>query len=278
MAFSDVQIAFQGRPVMAKHKAYSMYRPAAVFIAQTLADMPILFVQLVILDVIVYFMSGLQYDAGKFFTFLLFSFVLTGTITAFFRAAGYATSAYNDATKITGGVFTAFVVVSFNGLLLSLSQYSGYVLYQPSMHPWLSWIRWLNPIFYSIEALLSNELSGLRFECVPRELAPFGAPYAGGPAGCAIQGALPGQTFVTGDAYLASALQFSTSHIWRNFGIVMAWWVAYIVIGSIAIEAIPAAGAARGVTLYKTGSEPAPAMSDEPKESTNLEGMESSNA
>jgi len=112
MAFADVQTAFQGRPVMAKHKAYSMYRPAAVYLAQTLADMPILIVQLIILDVIVYFLSGLQPNAGKFFTFLLFSFVLTGSITAFFRAVGYAVGNYNDATKITGGVFTAFVVVS----------------------------------------------------------------------------------------------------------------------------------------------------------------------
>ena len=112
MAFSDVQIAFQGRSVMAKHKAYSMYRPSVVFIAQTLADLPILFVQIAILDIIVYFMSGLQLDVGKFFTFLLFSFALTGTITAFFRTAGYAVSSYNDATKITGGTFTAFVVVS----------------------------------------------------------------------------------------------------------------------------------------------------------------------
>lgn len=114
VAFSDVQTAFRGRPVIAKHKAYSMYSPSAVFIAQTLADMPVLIVQLVILDVIVYFMSGLQPDAGKFFTFLLFSFALTLSITAFFRAVGYAVSNYNDATKITGGTFTAFVVVSYN--------------------------------------------------------------------------------------------------------------------------------------------------------------------
>lgn len=111
MAFSDVQIAFQGRTVMAKHKAYSMYRPSAVFIAQTLADLPILLPQLIILDVIVYFLAGLQLSAGLFFIFLLFSFILTAAITAMFRAVGYAVGNYNDATKITGGLFTAFVIV-----------------------------------------------------------------------------------------------------------------------------------------------------------------------
>jgi len=221
--------------------------------------MPILFVQLVILDVIVYFMSGLQPDAGKFFTFLLFSFVLTGSITAFFRAVGYAVGNYNDATKITGGVFTAFVVVSRITFRLfkdrTDSEYSGFVLYQPAMHPWLSWIRWLNPIYYSVEAVLSNELEGIVFLCVPRQLAPFGPGYAGGPAGCAITGAEPGTNFVTGTAYLESALGFSTSHIWRNFGIVMAWWIAYVVLGCVAIENVPAAGSGKGVTLYKIGSE-----------------------
>jgi ATP-binding cassette subfamily G (WHITE) protein 2 (SNQ2) len=146
------------------------------------------------------------------------------------------------------------------------------------MHPWLSWIRWLNPIYYSIEAVLSNELQGLVFECVPRQLAPFGPEYAGGPAGCAITGAAPGTTFVTGEAYLDAALQFSASHIWRNFGIVLAWWVAYVVLGCIAIENIPAAGSAKGVTLYKTGSVPSSRSSNEKGpdgESQDLQGMKS---
>lgn len=123
------------------------------------------------------------------------------------------------------------------------------------MHPWLSWIRWLNPIYYSVEAVLSNELQGIVFQCVPRQLAPFGPGYAGGPAGCAITGAEPGTTFVTGTAYLEFALGFSTSHIWRNFGIVTAWWIAYVVLGCIAIENVPAAGSGRGVTLFKISSE-----------------------
>lgn len=244
--------------MIGKQKAYSLYRPAILYIAQTLADIPILFVQLVILDAIVYFMSGLQPDAGKFFTFLLFSFVLTGSITAFFRAVGYAVGNYNDATKITGGTFTAFVVVNlarYSAEVPADGQYSGFVLYQPAMHPWLSWIRWLNPIYYSVEAVLSNELEGLVFECVPRQLAPFGPGYIGAPAGCAIKGAERGATFVTGNAYLESALGFSTSHIWRNFGIVMAWWTVYVVLGCIAIENVPAAGSGRGVTLYKIGGQ-----------------------
>jgi hypothetical protein len=40
-------------------------------------------------------------------------------------------------------------------------------------------------------------------------------------------GAIPGATSLTGDEYLA-ALSSSHSHIWRNFGIICAWWVLFV--------------------------------------------------
>ena len=89
-----------------------MYRPSALFIAQTLADLPLNFVQLSIYSVIVYFMAEYQRNVGLFFAFLLFSFTFTGTMTALFRAIGYAVSNYNDATKLNGAAFTAFTIVS----------------------------------------------------------------------------------------------------------------------------------------------------------------------
>jgi ABC-type multidrug transport system permease subunit len=257
LTFADVQVAFEGRSVLSKHKGYNMFRPSALFLAQTLADLPLNLIQLVVHNVIIYFMGGFQSGAGLFFAFLLFSFTLTGTITALFRAVGYAVANYNDATKITGGAFTAFVIVSrLQGSSPINVQYSGYVIYQPAMHPWLSWIRWLNPLYYLVEADLANELDGLTFACAPPQLAPYGEGYEGGPQACAITGAGPGSTFVTGSAYLDSALGFSKSHVWRNWGIVLAWWAFYILLGCLAVESIPAAGASKGVLLYKRGSGP----------------------
>lgn len=119
------------------------------------------------------------------------------------------------------------------------------------MHPWLSWIRWINPLFYMVEADLANELDGLTFACAPPQLAPYGSGYQGGPASCAITGAAPGETSVSGANYLDAALDFHKAHVWRNWGIVMAWWVTYIILGCIAIESIPAAGMTKGVTLFK---------------------------
>jgi hypothetical protein len=42
-----------------------------------------------------------------------------------------------------------------------------------------------------------------------------------------ISGATPGATFVTGEDYLAS-LSYSPSNIWRNVGILFAWWALYV--------------------------------------------------
>lgn len=116
---------------------------------------------------------------------------------------------------------------------------------------------------------MANELDGLTFDCVPRQLAPFGPEYAGGPAGCAITGANPGNTYVTGSAYLDSALEFSKAHVWRNFGIVMAWWIFYVVMGCFAIENIPAAGASKGNTLFKRGTVPK-SLADDTKPSNEV--------
>lgn len=42
-----------------------------------------------------------------------------------------------------------------------------------------------------------------------------------------VGGAVPFATSVDGDAYLAS-LSYSSSHIWRNVGILFAWWVLFV--------------------------------------------------
>jgi hypothetical protein len=76
------------------------------------------------------------------------------------------------------------------------------------MKRWFSWTRWVNPVYYGLESLIVNEFDGLTFECAPPNLAPWGPGYEGGPAGCAIQGARPGSTQVSGKTYMHVALWF----------------------------------------------------------------------
>lgn len=107
LALAELTAAFQSRPILLKHKSYQFYRPAAFAIAQTVVDVPLVFVQVFIFDIVVYFMAGLQRTASQFFISLLFLFTVTMTIYALFRAIGSLVSSLDVATRITGPVIQA---------------------------------------------------------------------------------------------------------------------------------------------------------------------------
>ncbi|OCF60041.1 ABC transporter [Kwoniella mangroviensis CBS 10435] len=241
ISLSETTAAFSGRAVLAKHKAFSLYRPSAVLVAQTIGDLPIFLGQLIIFTLIIYFMVGLKVDPGLYFIFLLFTYITTLCTTAFFRFIGYSFGTFNNASKVSGLMFSILVT------------YAGYIIYTPSMKPWFSWIRWIDPVYYSFEALMSNELAGEQLQCIQPQLVPYGQNYMGTPAGCAIAGAQPGSTTLDGQAWLNTALDMYKSHVWRNFGIVVALWIFFLGLAMITIERLPAAGSNKAILLYKRG-------------------------
>ena len=104
------------------------------------------------------------------------------------------------------------------------------MIQKPEMHPWFVWIFWIDPLAYGFDALLSNEFHGKHIDCVSNNLVPSGVGYDETYASCAgVGGAIQGQTFVDGDNYLAS-LSYSHAHLWRNFGIVWAWWAFFVAV------------------------------------------------
>jgi len=109
--------------------------------------------------------------------------------------------------------------------------YAGYMIQKPQMHPWFVWLYWINPVAYGFDALLSNEFHGKVVECVGNSLVPNGPGYQD-PAhqSCAgVTGSTQGQTSLTGDEYL-DALAYNHTHVWRNVGILLAWWVLFVTI------------------------------------------------
>lgn len=138
-------------------------------------------------------------------------------MTAFFRAVGALFTTFDGASKVSGFCISALIM------------YTGYMIQKPHMHPWFVWIYWIDPLAYGFEALLSNELHGLDFPCVGTNLVPNGPNY-GNPhyqACTGVPGATRGATYVRGDQYLKS-LSYSHAHVWRNFGIVWAWWGLFV--------------------------------------------------
>lgn len=220
IALGEVTDSFTGRPVLAKHRSFALYHPAAFVIAQVVADLPILMFQVGHFSIVLYWMTGLRSSAAAFFTFLLISYVNALTMTQYFRAVGAAFPTFDAATKVSGLTF------------VSLFIYMGYMIAKPEMHPWFVWIFWINPMAYTFDALVSNEFHNTELPCVGPNLIPNGpgyGPEAGGQSCVGVIGAAPGDTSVMGDSYLAG-LSYSHSHVWRNFGILCAWWVFFIAV------------------------------------------------
>lgn len=219
LAMSEVTDSFSGRPVLAKHKAFAFYHPAAFCIAQIAADIPVLLVQVSHFSLVMYFMVGLRQDAGAFFTYWILIFAATMCMTALFRAVGAGFSTFDAASKVSGFLVSALIM------------YTGYMIQKPDMHPWFVWIYWIDPLAYGFSAILANEFKGQIIPCVANNLVPNGPGYAdlAFQACAGVGGALPGATSVTGEQYLNS-LSYSSSNIWRNFGILWAFWVLFVVL------------------------------------------------
>jgi ATP-binding cassette, subfamily G (WHITE), member 2, SNQ2 len=51
LALAELTSAFGSKPILLKHKSYSFYRPAAYALAQTVVDVPLVFIQVSIFNV-----------------------------------------------------------------------------------------------------------------------------------------------------------------------------------------------------------------------------------
>ncbi|KAL1843554.1 hypothetical protein VTJ49DRAFT_1147 [Mycothermus thermophilus] len=237
LAMTEVADSFQGRPILVKHKYFAFFHPGAFCVAQIAADIPLILLQISVFGVIMYFLVGFTATAAHFFTYWVMLIAATMCMTALFRAIGAAFRNFDGAAKMAG----LFIITAM--------MYTGYMIQKPDMRPWFVWLYWINPLAYAFDALLSNEFHGRRIDCVGPNLIPSGPGYFD-PAhqSCAgVVGATQGQTWFTGDQYL-SALTYGHDHIWRNLGILVAWWILYVAITVVATSRWQAASEG-GATL-----------------------------
>lgn len=121
------------------------------------------------------------------------------------------------------------------------------------MHPWFGWIRWINPIFYGFEILVANEFHGRRFEC-----SQFVPTYGqnGQTFICSTVGAVAGERTVSGDAYIAEAYGYYYSNVWRDFGILLAFLVGFMVMYFVAVEVNSNTSSTAEVLVFRRGRVP----------------------
>jgi len=242
LQLTELMPAVTGRGIVARHKDYAFYRPSAVSIARVVVDFPAIFCMVAPFTIIVYFMTQLDVDVSKFWIYFLFVYTTTFCITSMYRMFAALSPSIDDAVRFSG--------IALNILIL----YVGYVIPKQDLingSIWFGWLFYVNPISYSYESVLTNEFSNRVMECNPSQLVPQGPGVDPAYQGCSLTGSELGSTSVNGARYLESSFQFTRHHLWRNFGVVIAFTVLYLIVTVLAAEFLSFVGGGGGALVFK---------------------------
>lgn len=242
LQLSELMKAVSGRAVVARHRDYAFYRPSAVSIARVVVDFPVILVQVCIFSVIMYFMCSLDVTAAKFWIYLLFVYTMTMCMTSLYRMFAALSPTIDDAVRFSG--------IALNLLII----YTGYVIPKTQLlsnYIWFGWIFYINPISYAFEAVLTNEFSDRDMACSESMLVPQGSGVDPAYQGCVIPGAAVNAKSVSGAAYLDTEYTYTRAHLWRNFGVLIAWAVLYILVTVVAVETFDLARSGGGALIFK---------------------------
>lgn len=221
-AIAEINGLYAQRPIVEKHKSYAFYHPFTEAMAGIMLDIPLKFVQATAFNIILYFLVGLRREPSQFFIFFVVSYVATFVMSAVFRTMASLTKTVSQAMALSGVLVLAIVV------------YTGFAVPVNYMHPWFAWIRFINPIFYGFEILIANEFHGRNFTC--SAFVPAYTPLLGDSFICSSKGAVAGQHTVNGDDFIATSYTYYYSHVWRNFGILIGFLVAFMIMYFVATE------------------------------------------
>ncbi|EAW09321.1 putative ABC multidrug transporter [Aspergillus clavatus NRRL 1] len=242
-AMTEINSLYSQRPIVEKHASFAFYHPATEAIAGVVSDIPVKFLMAVAFNIILYFLSNLRREASQFFIYFLITFIIMFVMSAVFRTMAAITKTVSQAMTLAGILILALVV------------YTGFVVPVGYMKPWFKWIHYLNPIFYAFEILVANEFHGREFTC--SEFVPAYPDLTGDSFICSARGAVAGRRTVSGDAYIQASFNYSYSHVWRNFGILMAFLIGFMTIYFVATELNSSTTSTAEVLVFRRGHEPA---------------------
>lgn len=98
---------------------------------------------------------------------------------------------------------------------------------------------------------MANEFSGRDMACVPEQLVPQGPGIDPAFQGCSLTGAQINANAVSGASYLEAACDYSRHDLWRNFGVVIAFSVLYILVTVAATELSSLTSHSTSATVFK---------------------------
>ncbi|KAI9148217.1 ABC-2 type transporter [Paramyrothecium foliicola] len=223
----EILTLYDKRKIIEKHNRYALYHLSAEALSSMIVDLPYKIVNALLGNTVIYFMVNLRREPGAFFFFMLLSFSMTLSMSMLFRTLASCTKSVEQA------------MVPSSVLLLAIALFTGFAIPPPRMPAWFGWIRWLNPAYYGLESVAINEFQGREFPC--SSFVPAGPSYENiNPLerACSVKGAVPGDSTVGGTEFISAHYGFDVANRWRNFGIIVALGVVFMIAHLIAITLI----------------------------------------
>ncbi|KAL3494972.1 ABC-2 type transporter-domain-containing protein [Aspergillus germanicus] len=238
---NEIMTLYTQRPIVEKQTLYAFVHPFTEALASIIVDLPAKLSRCLTFSIVLYFLTNLRRDPSQFFIFFLFLITTIMTFSSVFRTLAALTRSVGQAMALAGVVILCIVV------------FIGFSLPEPYMHPWLSWIRWVNPIYYAFESLVSNGFHGRDFEC-----ASFIPSYGQGSSRiCSTLGSIAGETSVSGDNFIDKNYNYHYSHLWRNYAILLAFMLLFTAFYLVATELCIGTRSRPQALLFRRGHAPA---------------------
>ncbi|PNH50444.1 hypothetical protein VD0003_g6719 [Verticillium dahliae] len=120
---------------------------------------------------------------------------------------------------------------------MAMMVYGGYLIPVASIHPWFRWIWYINPAAYAFNAVLASEMGTMTLTCVEPQYVPFGSTYnESAYRSCTVAGSAPALQLIDGESFLQVQYRAMVSEIWRNVGILVAFWFLFALLTALASE------------------------------------------
>ncbi|CAG8363574.1 unnamed protein product [Penicillium salamii] len=124
-------------------------------------------------------------------------------------------------------------------------------------------MRRVAPTPYALEALMGNEFYNIELHCTAEELIPSGPGYGDlEHQGCPLPGAKPGSRTSSGAYYLSTLYNYSHDHLWRNFGIMLAFWALYTILAAIGLTVMIRESSNSSAHVFKADATSKPEKQD----------------
>ncbi|KAF9760827.1 ABC transporter G family member 7 [Nosema granulosis] len=141
----------QEKKTIIRERRSGMYSGYTAFLAKYVSEIPINLVYELLYVAILYWIIGLNSDAGRFFICL----IIIGSLILFSIAFGLTISTVSPAANIAQIIGSTFILL--------FTVYSGAFNSTSTIPAWLRWMIYISPAYYAYTALLQNQLNGTAF-------------------------------------------------------------------------------------------------------------------